>query len=347
MRLPSSWRPCLSTVLAVSLAACSEEPVTLGRAVQAERPSTWTLAYTFDFNLDGFQDAIWNDHETNRMAIWLMHGTALLEPGPVTPGPRGEGWIVGTAGDFNLDGMADVHWYNPKTNRMIMWLMRGESIADVGPAIPTPPGEGWLAVSSGDFNLDGIADLLWHNPKTNRMVVSLVRGTGVMDQSPEIPGPPGDGWTAVSAADLNLDGMSDVVWYNPTTNRVAVWLMRGLEIIEKGPEIPGPPGDGWTAVPSIVDYNLDGTGDLTLYNPRTNRMAVWLLRGTALLDPGPEIPGPLGDGWNLAFAGDADGDGMADAFWVNPNLHAMSVWTVRGTHVVTQGPLIPDPSVGR
>ncbi len=84
--------------------------------------------------------------------------------------------------------------------------------------------------------------------------------------------------------------MADLLWYNAATNRLSVWLMRGTEPRERGPELPGPPGDGWMCVPAL-DYNLDGMEDLLWYNPVTNRLSVWLMRGTEPFERGPEIPG--------------------------------------------------------
>ena len=45
----------------------------------------------------------------------------------------------------------------------------------------------------------------------------------VRRRGPEIPGPSSEHWLAVpideEAADFNLDGMADVLWLNPQTNR--------------------------------------------------------------------------------------------------------------------------------
>ena len=305
----------------------------------------WTLVQTGDFNLDGFQDILWNERVTNHQTVWLMRETGILESGPEIPGPPGTGWVAATAGDFNLDGITDVHWYNSTTNRMTMWLMSGTRTLEKGPELQGPPGDGWTAVTAGDFNVDGIADLLWYNPTTNKMAAWLVWGTGILEQGPEIPGPHGADWTAITAADFNSDGSADVLWHNPTTNRMAVWLMRGTTPLEQGPEIPGPPGDDWTAV-TAADFNRDGVADVIWHNSTTHRMTVWLMRGTGLLQAGPEIPGPPGEparDWKIAYAGDEDGDGMADAIWLSPPLNVITVWTMNGTHVVTRGPNVPAP----
>src|SRR4029450_9600189 len=109
----------------------------------------------------------WNNPGTNQMAVWLMRGTQLLQPGPEIPGPSGAGWSAATATDFNGDNMADVIWSNPGTNQMAVWLMRGTQLLLPGPEIPGPIGEGWSVAHAADFNGDGMADVIWNNPGTN------------------------------------------------------------------------------------------------------------------------------------------------------------------------------------
>lgn len=50
-------------------------------------------------------------------------------------------------------------------------------------------------------------------------------------------------------------------------------------------------GGGWKVI-GAGDYNFDGMADAIWQNTTTNRIAVWLMSGTKLLLPGPEVPGP-------------------------------------------------------
>lgn len=105
------------------LCACSDRSAwreETGRAAEAQVPSIegqpllgvgeagWRLPPTGDFNGDGLMDMVWRDHTRNRVGVWLMSGTQVLEQGPMMPGPPGPNWIVLSGyGDINFDGMSD------------------------------------------------------------------------------------------------------------------------------------------------------------------------------------------------------------------------------------------------
>src|SRR5262249_8474250 len=111
--------------------------------------------------------------------------------------------------------------------------------------------KGWRLPSAGDFNRDGVRDLVWRDHTSNRYAVGLLRGPRVLEQRPMLPGPPGEDWMVVNAAgDFNGDGRADMLWYNWTTNQAFVSLTAGVDRFERGPELPGPPGDGWSSTPA-------------------------------------------------------------------------------------------------
>ncbi len=318
-------------------------PPALGAAKERLTASDWKVIGTGDFNFDGMTDVLWNDPGKNTMAVWLMRGTHLLTPGLVIPGPTGDGWRTLTPADFNLDGMADVPWSNCGKSTMATWLMAGPRVLIPGPEIPGPLGDGWSAVTAADFNFDGSADMLWYNAEKNRMAVWLMAGSKLLLAGPELPAPVGLGWVVTTAADFNFDGMADVLWNNPGTNQMAVWLMTSTQLLMPGSVIPGPIGAGWSTV-AAADFNFDGMVDVIWNNSTHGSTAVWLMNGTLLRTAGPELPGPIGAGWSVAYAADFNFDGMADVIWQNPTPLRMTVWLMTGTHLLLPGPEIPGPA---
>ena len=253
----------------------------------------WRASWAADFNADGMADVRWYNVKTHASAIFLMSGTKLLLPGPTFPGPLGDGWERVTSTDFNADSMADLLWRNTSTHATAVWLMNGTAPLLQGPPIPSPLGHEWIADKAGDFNADGMADVLWANTTTGSLSVGLMNGTAPLLQGPVIPHPPGDGWGVVNAPDFNADGMADLLWYNKAARMITIWLMAGTDLLLAGPNIPAPPGDGWRAV-GIGDFDANDTADVIWENPETHRFAIWLMAGTEVLLPGAEIPGPTG-----------------------------------------------------
>jgi hypothetical protein len=200
----------------------------------------WYDIPALDFNRDGMSDLLWFNPTTNRIAVWLMAGTEPFEYGPEIPGPPGDGWLAGFGVDMDRDGMADVFWYNSTTHRMAVWLMDSTEVRERGGEIPAPASADWILAAAGDYNGDHIADPAWFNTRTKRVTESLMFGTGLLEQSPEIAAPPGEGWILGGSADYNGDGLFDLIWLNARPLRISVWLMNGTVPLEIGAEIPGP-----------------------------------------------------------------------------------------------------------
>lgn len=330
------------TVLVMALAACADPAERVGAARQADDVTAWKIVEVADFNLDGFNDAMWSDQEGGHTAVWLMHAHALLDAGPVIAGP-GPGWVAVTGADFNDDGLADVLWYNRQSREVAVWLMAGTEVIDRGPAIPTPPGEGWETATAGDLNGDGFADIVFYDDDRSMLCVYLMEGTRLAEAGPEIPGPPGDTWIAVATGDFNFDRMQDILWFDPHTSQMTVWLMAGTQVLDRGPLYPSPPGKDW-AVAYDADFDLDGMADVLWSNGDRGTAEVWLMQGDHVKERGPEIPGPPGRGWTANAAADADGDGLADIFWCHtghPGL--MSISTMVGDRLAVPGAVIPGP----
>jgi hypothetical protein len=253
----------------------------------------WSAAWANDFNFDGRADVRWFDYLNGKSAIWLMNGTTVLSPGPAFAGP-GDEWTRVTSTDFNADGMADLLWRNTVNGAIQVWLMNGQAPIVKGAPVAAPSGSGWVATNAGDFNFDGLKDVIWYNPTTREVSIALMNATALLSQGPAMPGPPGSGlWSSIGGGDFNGDRLSDLLWYNAVTQKMLVWLMSGCEPLRIGAEIPAPPGGNWSIVQG-GDFNGDGMGDLVWENTVTHRFAIWLMNGTDVLVAGPEIPEPTG-----------------------------------------------------
>jgi len=136
---------------------------------------------------------------------------------------------------------------------------------------------GWTVVAAADMNGDGVPDLIWQNDTTRQVTVNYYGGTGgatlIGWNWLNAAGDPG--WTVVAAADMNGDGVPDLIWQNDATCQVTVNYYGGAG----GATLTGwnwlnAAGDpGWTVV-GASDINGDGTPDLVWENNSTGQVTV-------------------------------------------------------------------------
>ncbi len=152
----------------------------------------------------------------------------------------GAPWNIVAAGDFNLDGNADILWHNGQTGESQLWFMDGHRVKNRATIVgedgnATHIGAPWNIVAAGDFNLDGNADILWHNGQTGESQLWFMDGHRVKNRATIVgedgnPTHIGAPWNIVAAGDFNLDGNADILWHNANTGESQLWFMDGHRV---------------------------------------------------------------------------------------------------------------------
>ena len=248
----------------------------------------WQIAGTGDFNGDKKADILWRNSFTGQAAIWEMDGTTLLAGTGFISANPGTGWQIGGTGDFNGDAKADILWRNSSTGQLAIWEMDGTTLLAGTGFISANPGASWQISGTGDFNGDGKADILWNNSSSNQTAIWLMDGLTLLPGTGFISAIAPSGWkiarTVNGTDDANGDGLSDIFWYNTTTNQTAVWEMSGTTLLPGTGFISAIAPSGWV-IEDSGDYNGDARIDLLWRNQTSNQIAVWELDGT-VLQPG-------------------------------------------------------------
>ena len=90
--------------------------------------------------------------------------------------------------------------------------MNGNSLAGGGQVSPNP-GPAWKAIGTGDFNGDGLSDILFQNTSSGQVSIWEMEGNILFGGGP-VSANPGPAWRAVGTGDFNGDGFSDILFQN-------------------------------------------------------------------------------------------------------------------------------------
>jgi hypothetical protein len=239
---------------------------------------------------------------------------------------------------FNAGGeSSSIVWQNTDGQASI-WDMNGNSLVGGGPVSPNP-GPSWTEVGTGDFNHDGLSDILWRNASTDQVSIWEMNGNKVIGGGPLGP-EPGPSSTVIGTGDFNDDGHSDILWQN-VDGQASIWEMNGNKIIGGG-AVTANPGPAWTAI-GTGDFNDDHHSDILWQNTSTGQVSIWEMNGTNLIGGGPVTPSP-GPTWTALGTGDFNDDGHSDILWRN-TIGQTVIWEMNGTNVIGGGPIAANPGL--
>ncbi|KJU85003.1 secreted protein containing DUF1566 [Candidatus Magnetobacterium bavaricum] len=156
--------------------------------VQKGMPGQWQFAGLGDLNGDGNADIVWQDTTNGDIYGWLMDGIDIAQKGFIARGITFD-WQIKAVADYNDDGKDDIYLKNADPNKDVIFLMNGLKPT---PKIVTHKSNGsqsghmtgrasgadtWDMKTTGDYNGDGMNDMVWQDGSTGDVYMWTNDGT--------------------------------------------------------------------------------------------------------------------------------------------------------------------------
>jgi len=278
-----------------------------------------------DFNHDGNLDLAVVNSLSTYLTILLGNGDGTFRAAPNPAVPAYENFV--TVGDFNGDGILDLVAVSYSNPCKCISVLFGNGDGTFREAVNTNPSFNVESIGVGDFNRDGILDLV--TAGNFSINVLLCNGDGTFQYGASYPS--GESPAQIAVADFNGDHKLDLAIAEAGIN---VLLGNGDGTFQTAVEYP-------TTFPISVaaaDFNGDHKLDLVAANALFSAGAsVFLGNGDGTFQPGTYYPSSR----EILYVavGDFNRDGKTD--FVLANYHSDNVIVSLNTGVVSFSPTTP------
>ena len=223
----------------------------------------WRLAGSGDFNGDGRSDLLLR-HTNGWITEWLGQANgSFSDNGAAASVWLQPDWQIADTGDFNGDGRSDL-LLRHTNGWMTEWLGQANgSFADNGAVASNWLHPDWQAAGTGDFNGDGISDVLLRH--TNGWMTEwLGQANGNFSDNGAVASNwVHPDWQVAGTGDFNGDGRGDVLLRH-TNGWMTEWLGQANgSFFDNGAIASNWVHPDWQ-VAAIGDYNGDARDDILL-----------------------------------------------------------------------------------
>lgn len=258
--------------------------------------------------------------------------------------------LVGIS-DISGDNNPDFCFWNPQTKEL--------AINTIGVAGNRTRALTSLAIPSGDWEPQGFvnmsqlgspnyADIVWRQKSGAGQVLiwrssaNNINGFEFNTSYTLAIAIPDQSWQIQACADLNGDGLGDLVWRNTVTGQVVVWILNESNIVNQYflPTVP----PSWRIV-GVTDFNGDGNPDIFWRNTAgAGETVIWYMNAGFTAKIGEAYSNAISDlSWSATAVGRVGGNPVVAwkgnaAF--TPRFGNL-LWTMSGSTIVSTS-LVPS-----
>jgi hypothetical protein len=302
-----------------------------------------------DLNNDKMPDIVIANGGDSSVTILLGKGKGFFTEAKGSPFYAGCAPNDVVIADFNKDGKPDLAFANH--TKKYLTVLAGKGDGSFKPLKGSPFAVDVVphthGVAAGDFNKDGNTDLVtdsWGNDRIEILFGNDKHGFNNPGTFIKVGKHP---YQRIRAADLNIDGNTDIVTTNLDGNNATILLGNGKGGFYEPAGSPFACGDSPFGV-AIGDINGDGKPDLAVVNSPTitsgntgrDGLTILIGDGSGKFVIMPGSPFTTGKSPSRVAIGDINGDGIIDIAVANYNSNSVTVFLMN-RHAVASSYTIP------
>ena len=276
--------------------ALSGGVVTSETPVAAFAPgSGWSLAGTGDFDGDGTSDILLKYDVGGQTAFgaWILQNGALSRYAALGGFADNSGWAEVGVGDFTGDGTDGVllSYNSAGQTSLFDWrIANGAVVATDNLNMGFASRSGWSVIGTGDFNGDGVTDVLLKNSVSGEIADWSVRdgSSGAFHSLGNL-----DNEAVLGVGDFFDTGVSGVA----TQGRYGIdlWQIEGGAVV--GERYPGDTPQFYSFA-GVGDYFGSGSSDL-LYSTASGATEIWQLQSGRIWSQATPSGAGAPSGWSI------------------------------------------------
>ena len=277
---------------------------------------------------------LWYNSTTGLVLDWRLVNGAISSSTTIAGYAPNSGWSVVGAADLTGNHVSDVLLNYTGGGQTVIgdWIVANGTYSAYHTIGGFGTGSGWAVVGTGDFNGDGVSDVLLSYTGGGNTVLydwQVSNGQYAATNNLNMGYGTSSGWTVLGTGDFNGDGTSDVLFENTQSGLVADWSVNN-NTSGAFKTVAGAAA-GWS-FDGIGDFNGDGTSDILWQNG--SNLVIWQVsNGTEQTSINVTATAPTG----YVFKGVSDylGIGLSDILWQNPTNGQTLIWNMVGGTVAS------------